>query len=249
MGAITVVTTDPPERSADLDLEVALDLLKASGQLPVDADTDGLTGELGLDGSIRGSTTTDAPTLRALVDSLKPTRSGPTTSERCRSLGSYAVAISHIVDELGDDVPLQVTEAIGDVEELVEGIWDVLQAKKGAVKRDRDDRPVEPAPTAPTRQTAATTSTTTRPTTRAVTDPVGETTRTPEAEKSWRMFRETYGGWLDHYRKSLVIGGRSETERKLREAAGLAGVDERQLRADKSRAYKGETSEQILEGR
>ena len=76
-----------------------------------------------------------------------------------------------------------------------------------------------------------------------------ESARTPEAERRWRLFRESYGGWLDQYRKSVQIGGRSEAERRLREAAGLAGVSEAQLRHDKARAYKGETSEQILDGR
>ena len=245
MGKITVNVSNPPPRTADLDLEIALGLLKASGQLP-DVDTDGLMGELGLDGSIRGAATTDAPNLRALVDSLKAGGSEvsgdpmPTDLERCRSLGSYAVAIGHLLDELGDDVPPRVTEAIRDAEELFDGILDELQAAKGAFKQGRaDDTPAETAPTV----LAAGPATGPEPA------PATGTARTAEAERSWRLFRDSYGGWLDQYRKSLVIGGKNETERKLREAAGLAGVGSDQLWADKSRAYRGETSEQILEGR
>ncbi len=71
MGRITVRVSEPsPRRTADLGLEIALGLLQTSGQLP-DADVGGLRGELGLDGSIRGEKTTDARSLRELVDSLK----------------------------------------------------------------------------------------------------------------------------------------------------------------------------------
>lgn len=239
MGQITVRVVEPaPERTADLDLEIALSVLQASGQLPEDADTTGLRGELGLDGSIREEATTDATNLRQLVDSLKataqPSTGGPTTSERCRELRSAATVIAELTDELGDDVPDRVREAVEDAEELFDGILDELQAhieRRNQVTASDPPRGSRPAPSHPV--DAA---------------PVGSA-RTPDAARYWRLFRESYGGWLDQYRKSVSIGGRPEAERRLREAAGLAGVDPAQLRADKSRAYKGETSEQILEGR
>ena len=239
MGQITVRVVEPaPERTADLDLEIALSVLQASGQLPEDADTTGLRGELRLDGSIREEATTDATNLRQLVDSLKataqPSTGGPTTSERCRELRSAATVIAELTNELGDDVPDRVREAVEDAEELFDSILDELQAhieRRNQVTASDPPLGSRPAPSHPVDA-----------------DPAGSA-RTPEAERSWRLFRESYGGWLDQYRTSLQIGGRSETERRLRETAGLAGVDEAQLRADKSRAYKGETSEQILEGR
>ena len=245
-GKIIVRVAEPaPARTADLDLEIALGLLQASGQLP-DADVEGLRGELGLDGSIRGAATTDARTLRELVDSLKADsslvrgNSGPTSLERCRWLGSCAMAIGHLVDELGDDVPPRVTEAIQDAEELFEGIWDELQAAKGAVKHGRvENTSIEPAPTLRIAGSA----------TGPESAPATGTARTAEAERNWRLFRDSYGSWLDLYRKARAMGGMADTERRLRDAAGLAGIDAAQLRADKARAYRGETSEQILEGR
>ena len=76
-----------------------------------------------------------------------------------------------------------------------------------------------------------------------------DTPSTEEGDRSWQLFHESYGHWLDMYRKARAMGGMADTERRLREAAGLAGVSAAQLRADKARAYRGETSEQILEGR
>ena len=252
MGKITVHVAEPaPARAADLDLEIALGILQASDQLP-SVDVGGLRGELGLDGSIRGEATTDARSLRALVNSLKtdssPVRGnpGPTSLERCRSLGSYAVAIGHLVDELGDDVQPRVVEAIQDAEELFEGILDELQATRELIEQGRAAHtPAEPVPGPSATATEAVTGTTTG------TVPTMETAPAPEtaADRSWRLFRESYGSWLDLYRKARAMGGMADTERRLREAAGLAGIDAAQLRADKARAYRGETSEQILEGR
>lgn len=63
MGRITVGVAEPARvRAADLDLEIALGLLQASGQLP-GIGVDGLQGELGLDGSIRGEATFGASAL------------------------------------------------------------------------------------------------------------------------------------------------------------------------------------------
>ena len=195
MGRITVRVNEPsPARTADLDLEIALGLLEASGQLP-GADIGSLRGELGLDGSIRGESTTDARSLRELVDSLKA--------------GSSDTAIQR--------EPVQLS------------LFDASEY----------DEPPEQASSAGASSGS---------TTDAATPETGSA-GLPDADRFWRLFRETYGAWLDGYRKSRYIGGLSEAERRLREAAGLAGVDEAQLRADKKRAYQGETSEQILEGR
>ena len=79
--------------------------------------------------------------------------------------------------------------------------------------------------------------------------PTPDTPSTEEGDRSWQLFHESYGHWLDMYRKARAMGGMADTERRLREAAGLAGVSAAHLRADKARAYRGETSEQILEGR
>ena len=195
MGRITVRVNDSsPARTADLDLEIALGLLEASGQLP-GADIGGLRGELGLDGSIRGESTTDARSLRELVDSLKAGSSDAAIQREPVQLSLF--------DASGYDEPAEQATAAG--------------ASSG------------PTTDAPTPETG----------------PAG----LPDADRSWQLFRESYGAWLDGYRKSRYIGGLSEAERRLREAAGLAGVDAAQLRADKARAYRGETSEEILEGR
>ena len=135
LGAIGVEVAGPiPERTADLDLPMALSILKASGQLPGDADVTGFRGALGLDGSIRGDTTTRARDLRELVDALRADAGtcrqvGPSVSERCRELQNSSRVIAALVDELGDDVPGRVREALVDAEELFDGILDELQAR------------------------------------------------------------------------------------------------------------------------
>ena len=83
----------------------------------------------------------------------------------------------------------------------------------------------------------------------SVTEAAPTPASTEEGDRSWQLFHESYGHWLDMYRKARAMGGMADTERRLREAAGLAGVSAAHLRADKARAYRGETSEQILEGR
>lgn len=254
MGKISVLVTEPaPERTADLDLEIALSVLQASGQLP-DVSLDGLRGELGLDGSIRGEATTVARNLRQLVDSLKTGSGergggghGPTSVERCEAMRSAATVIAALVDELGDEVPERAVEAIEDAEELLDAVLDELQAKRDAVEQRLDAMSPEPGP-GPSSTTTETAHTAETARTAEMAMGAG-TTGTEAAGRNWRLFRESYGGWLDQYRKSRQIGGRGETERRLREAAGLADVSNAQLRADKARAYRGETSEQILEGR
>ena len=135
LGAISVEVAGPiPERTADLDLPMALSILKATGRLPGDVDVAGVRGALGLDGSIRGDATTRARDLRELVDALQadagPCRqAGPSASERCRALDNSSRAIAALVDELGDDVPGRVREALVDAEELFDGILDELQAR------------------------------------------------------------------------------------------------------------------------
>lgn len=135
LGAISVEVAGPiPERTADLDLPMALSILKATGRPPGDVDVTGFRGALGLDGSIRGDATTRARDLRELVDALQadagPCRqAGPSASERCRALDNSSRAIAALVDELGDDVPGRVREALVDAEELFDGILDELQAR------------------------------------------------------------------------------------------------------------------------
>ena len=210
MDTITVRVNDPsPARTADLDLEIALGILQASGQLP-DADVGGLRGELGLDGSIRGESTTDARSLRELVDSLKA--------------GSNDAAVQR------EPVQLSLFDASGYDEPAEQAT--TARVSSGPTTGDQNLSEI----VFETTQAAET-----------VQDPA--TAETEKADRSWRLFRESYGAWLDGYRKSRYIGGMGETERRLREAAGLAGVDAAQLRADKARAYRGETSEQILKGR
>ena len=236
LGKITVHVAEPaPARTADLDLEIALGILQASGQLP-DTDVGGLRGELGLDGSIRGEATTDAHSLRELVESLKADSRGPTSLERCESLRSCATVIATLVGELGEHVPERVVDAIQDAEELFDSILDELQATRESIEQGRavhTSAESVPGPNATATEAVSTT----------------ETATTEEADRSWQLFRQSYGSWLDRYRKARAMGGMADTERRLREAAGLAGVDAAQLRADKARAYRGETSEQILEGR
>ena len=79
--------------------------------------------------------------------------------------------------------------------------------------------------------------------------PTPDTASTEEGDRRWQLFHQSYGHWLDMYRKARAMGGMADTERRLREAARLAGVSAAKLRADKARAYRGETSQQILEGR
>jgi hypothetical protein len=83
----------------------------------------------------------------------------------------------------------------------------------------------------------------------SVTETGPTTASTEEGDLSWQLFHQSYGHWLDMYRNARAMGGMADTERRLREAAGLAGVSAAQLRADKARAHRGETSQQILEGR
>jgi len=72
MGRVVVrLESNGFARHGELDLEVALGLLKKSGQLPDDVEVGHLRGELGLDGSIRGDATTDARSLGELVAELK----------------------------------------------------------------------------------------------------------------------------------------------------------------------------------
>ena len=248
LGKITVRVAEPaPARTADLDLEIALGILQASGQLP-DTDVGGLRGELGLDGSIRGEATTDAHSLRELVDSLKANSRGPTSLERCESLRSCATVIATFVGELGEHVPERVVDAIQDAEELFDSILDELQATRESIEQGRAvhaSAESVPGPNAAATEAVSTTETV-RTTETATT---AEAASTKEADRSWQLFHQSYGSWLDRYRKARAMGGMADTERRLREAAGLAGVDATQLRADKARAYRGETSEQILEGR
>lgn len=301
MGKIAVRVVEPvPERTADLDLEIALGVLKASDQLP-DVDVDDLRGELGLDGSIRGSVPPDARNLRQLVDTLKQRRapalddsdaSGLAFTEWLRSSmvrhgllsedGARCVGArgwsepnvenhtSFTLRRVGDDVEafVFVDEKAGLHQQHYREVFDtqVLELHDPiAPKR------IEPRIERILHESGLDVRTVSYAGHQALWDntvhyrvrfrhspsepiPDGDptttgTTRTKEAAESWRLFRESYGGWLDLYRKARAMGGMAETERRLRAAADLAGVDAAQLRADKARAYRGESSEQILEGR